>query len=102
MASIERLIGDEARSKISYSHLNHACLTHDTLDRLPEIACPTLIMAGRRDPICSMTAQGWMKQAMPEAEMAVFENSSHFFLIEEAARAMATIEDWLARHTPTG
>jgi 3-oxoadipate enol-lactonase len=100
VARIEALIGDESRSKVSYSHLNHACLAHDTLSRLDEIKCPTLIMAGRLDPICSMTATRWMQEAMPAAETVIFEKSSHFFLMEEAQKAMATLEAWLSRHTP--
>jgi 3-oxoadipate enol-lactonase len=100
VARIEALIGDESRSKVSYAHLNHACLAHDTLSRLDEIRCPTLIMAGRLDPICSMTATRWMQEAMPAAESVIFEKSSHFFLMEEPQKAMATIEAWLSRHTP--
>jgi 3-oxoadipate enol-lactonase len=100
VANMQAIIGDETRSKISYVNLNKACLEHDTLDRLSEITCPTLIMAGAADPVCSLTATRWMQEGIPHAETVIFENSSHFFLIEEADKAMFTIEDWLQRHTP--
>ena len=100
VAQMTAIIGDEARSKISYVNLNKACLAHDTLDRLGDIACPTLIMAGALDPVCSMTATRWMQERLPEAETVIFEHSSHFFLVEEADKAMSTIIDWLRRQTP--
>jgi len=100
VANMQAIIGDETRSKISYINLNKACLDHDTLDRLGEITCPTLIMAGAVDPVCSLTAAGWMQDSIPHAETVIFENSSHFFLMEEAEKAMSTIADWLQRHTP--
>lgn len=100
VAQIEAIIGDESRSKISYVNLEKSILKHDTLDRLKEISCPVQIMAGRLDPVCSMTITKWMQDALPEAETVIFENSSHFFLMEEADKAMATLENWFARHTP--
>ena len=100
VANMQAIIGDEARSKISYVNLNNACLAHDTLDRLGEITCPTLIMAGAVDPVCSMTATRWMQEGLPQAETVIFQNSRHGFLIEEADKAMSSIADWLRRHTP--
>ena len=98
MARIEGLIGDESRDKRSYVNLNNAVLAADTMDEIGRIACPVMIMAGRLDPICSPTATGWMQQALPSAETVWFEESSHFFLMEEAEKAMRVLADWLARH----
>jgi pimeloyl-ACP methyl ester carboxylesterase len=100
VAGVESLIGGETRLPACYVRQNHACMDHDTLDRLGEIACPTLIMAGGRDPICSLTSTRWMQEAMPHARLEVFEGSSHFFLIEEAERAMDLLGGWLSKHTP--
>ncbi len=47
-----------------------------------------------------MTAQNWMMDALPNATLEVFEKSSHFFLMEEAEKALATIQGWLAKNTP--
>ncbi|MCZ6510892.1 MAG: alpha/beta fold hydrolase [Alphaproteobacteria bacterium] len=94
------LVSDEGRDMVSYDHLATACLEHDTLDRLGEIQTPTLVMGGRFDPICSMTAQNWMMDALPNAELEVFEASSHFFLMEEAEKTLTTMKEWLAKNTP--
>lgn len=99
MANITALVSDEGRDMVSYDHLATACIEHDALDQLSEIQTPTLVMGGRFDPICSMTAQNWMMEKLPNAELEVFEESSHFFLMEEAAKAMSTLENWFEKNT---
>lgn len=98
MGGLEKLIGDESRDKTSYVNLCTAVIETDNLDALAGIRCPTLIMAGRQDPICSPTATRWMQDRLPHAETVFFEKSSHFFLMEEAEKAMSVLSDWLARH----
>jgi pimeloyl-ACP methyl ester carboxylesterase len=100
VAAIEKLIGGETRLQACYARQNHACQEHDTLELLAEIRCPALILAGGRDPICSPTATRWMSERMRGAETVMFENASHFFLMEEPERFMRVMNDWLARHTP--
>tara|TARA_R110002110_G_scaffold395138_2_gene609563 strand:+ start:54492 stop:55292 length:801 start_codon:yes stop_codon:yes gene_type:complete len=100
MERIEALVGNEARSKISYVNLNHAALTHDTSDRLGEMPCPTLIMGGRQDPICSMQGTDELSAGIANSETVIFEKSSHFFLMEEAEKSMQTLTDWFAKQTP--
>jgi pimeloyl-ACP methyl ester carboxylesterase len=100
MAAIEALVGNEARSRTSYINLNNTALAHDTSDRLGDIACPTLIMGGRFDPICSMQGNELLSAGIANSELVVFEKSSHFFLMEEAEKAMQTLTDWFAKHTP--
>ena len=100
IARIEALVGNESRSKISYVNLNNTALSHDTADRLGEISCPTLIMAGRQDPICSMQGTRELSDGITNSETVIFEDSSHFFLMEEYEKSMQTLEDWFAQHTP--
>lgn len=98
VAAIEALIGGETRLPACYIRQNHAVLAHDALDRLREIEAPTLILSGGRDPICSPLATRWMAERLPRAEWTEFEDSSHFFLMEEPDRFMALMAGWLARH----
>ena len=98
MAKITALVSGEDRDMVSYDNLATACIEHDVLDRLSEVKTPTLVMGGRFDPICSMTAQNWMMDQLPNAELEVFENSSHFFLMEEAEKAMTSIESWFEKN----
>ncbi len=100
IAAIEQLIGGEQRLQACYVEQNHACLEHDTLERLGEIRCPTLILSGGRDPICPPVCAQAMRERIPNAQSVTFECSSHFFLIEEPVRFMGLMDDWLARNTP--
>ena len=100
MSKIVALISNEALSKVSYVNLNHTALSHDTSEQLKDIRCPTLIMAGRLDPICGMLGTDLMTASIPNSETVIFEKSSHFFMIEEAEKAMSTLTDWFSKHTP--
>ena len=84
-----------------YVRQSHACLAHDTLDRLHEIACPVLLMAGGQDRLCGANALRSMAERLPDCDSEVFEDSSHFFLMEEPERFMARMDGWLEAHTPT-
>ena len=63
---------------------------HDTWDRLPQIACPTMIAAGRYDGIALPTTQEKMAARIPGAKLQFFEGG-HLFMIQDrtAAPAMA-------------
>ena len=100
VARIEGLIASTDRLPACYIRQNHACLEHDLLDRLESIGQPALIMAGGRDPICSLTATTWMSDRLPNARAVIFEASSHFFLIEEPERFQETLATWLEENTP--
>ncbi|MEF2553853.1 alpha/beta hydrolase [Aurantimonas sp. A2-1-M11] len=95
IARIEALIGGETRLPACYIRQNHACLEHDTLPRLGEIACPTLIMGGGQDPICSPTATRWMSEGIVGSRTVMFDGCSHFFLMEEPQKFMHELVVWL-------
>ena len=98
--AIEALIGGEKRLPACYVRQNNACLEHDTLDAIRAIRCPTLVLAGGRDPICPPVCARRMVERIPGAQSVMFESSSHFFLMEEPERFMATLDTWLRTHTP--
>lgn len=100
VANLLHIIGSESRLPACYIRQNHACLEHDTRDRLVSIGCPTLVMGGGQDPICSPLATRWLSEGIPGAETVMFNNSSHFFLMEESERFMDIVGDWLVQNTP--
>ncbi len=63
---------------------------HDTWDRLPQIACPVMIAAGRYDGIALPATQEKMAARIPGAKLQWFEGG-HLFIIQDrtAAPAMA-------------
>jgi 3-oxoadipate enol-lactonase len=55
---------------------------HDTWDRLPDIACPVLIAAGRYDGIALPATQESMAERIPDARLQFFEGG-HLFMIQD-------------------
>ena len=96
--AVEEIVGEENRSKESYFHLNDTALAHDFRAQLSSIKCPTLIMAGLFDPICSIECAYEMKDNIPNSELAIFENSSHFLLVEEYEKAIKMLDNWFANN----
>ena len=54
-----------------------AFLDHDTTDRLPEIAAPTLVLAGGRDPTSRPELCRAVAELIPGARFEVMEEESH-------------------------
>ena len=54
-----------------------AFLDHDTTDRLPEIAAPTLVIAGGRDPTSRPERCRAVADLIPDAQFEVMEEEAH-------------------------
>jgi pimeloyl-ACP methyl ester carboxylesterase len=76
----------------------HACLTHDALDRLHLVACPTLVLAGGQDVLCAASASEEMAERIPGCRLKIYDEASHFFLIQCFDESMRDIEEFLAEH----
>lgn len=63
---------------------------HDTWERLPQIACPVLIAAGRYDGIALPETQQRMAGRIPSAELQWFEGG-HLFMLQDRAALPAII-----------
>ena len=63
---------------------------HDTWDRLPDIACPTLVAAGRFDGVALPATQEKMAARIPGAELRFFDGG-HMFMIQDRAAVPAMI-----------
>jgi 3-oxoadipate enol-lactonase len=57
---------------------------HDTWDRLPQIACPVMIAAGRYDGVALPAAQEGMASRIRGATLRFFEGG-HLFMIQDRA-----------------
>ncbi|HOE16793.1 MAG TPA: alpha/beta fold hydrolase [Syntrophorhabdaceae bacterium] len=74
-----------------------AVATHDTYDRLPEIAAPTLVLAGDADRIIPVGNATILASRIPNAELAILKNAGHM-LIEAADDVDRITLDFLKRH----
>ncbi len=75
---------------------------YDLTDRLHEIQVPVLITVGRFDWITPVAASEEIAAGIPHAELVVFEHSGHSPQIEENAKWVATVRDFLERHGIAG
>ena len=68
----------------------------DRADHLGEIAVPTLITTGRYDEVHPRCAET-LRRGIPDAELALFAESSHSGHLEEPERYLAVLRAFLAR-----
>jgi len=69
----------------------------DLVDRLAEVAHPTLVLAGRYDRACPVGAGEEMAKLLPAAELVIFEESAHMMFVEENERYLTVVRQFLAR-----
>lgn len=66
--------------------------------QLPHVTHPVLVMAGRYDRTCSVPAAEAIAAGIPNAQLVIFENSGHMTFIEENARFLRKVRDFLDNH----
>jgi pimeloyl-ACP methyl ester carboxylesterase len=71
---------------------------HDTYDRLPDIAAPTLVLHGTDDPLLPVANGRILAERIPEAKLVLFEGARHGYYLEKQAEADAAVLDFLRAH----
>jgi proline iminopeptidase len=69
----------------------------DLEDRLGDIAHPLLVLAGRHDRVCTLTAAEAIAAGVPGAELCVLEHSAHMGFVEEPDAYRDAVRGFLAR-----
>jgi len=67
----------------------------DTGPWLPALAMPTLVLTGEFDPSCSPERNRQMAEALPDAELEIYEGLRHSLLIEVPERIAASLERFI-------
>jgi len=70
---------------------------HSAVDLLPEVAVPTLVVAGERDGFTPPELSRAMAEAIPGAELLVVEAGSHTAPLERPDQLDRALRDFLAR-----
>lgn len=71
---------------------------HDTLDRLPGLACPTLVSVAEDDVLVPPRFARQVAAAAPRAELRVIEGAGHAYFWERADAFNTMCLDFLAMH----
>ncbi len=70
---------------------------HDTYDRLPQIAAPTLVLAGEDDPLILAENSRILAQRIPGARLILYPRMRHGFNLEIPEQVHADILSFLER-----
>jgi pimeloyl-ACP methyl ester carboxylesterase len=67
----------------------------DSWSSLAAIACPTLVLGGRQDTLCSPALHAAIAAAIPNARLAIIEDCGHLSTREQPEAVTALLRDWL-------
>jgi pimeloyl-ACP methyl ester carboxylesterase len=73
-----------------------AVLDYDISERLPEIACPTLIVWGDRDRLITVRDADVFAELIPDSRKVIFKDTGHMSMLERPAAFNALLRDFLA------
>ncbi len=73
----------------------HAVRTVDWQDRLDSIACPTLVIAGRRDAGATPEMAQAIAERIPGATLKVLEDASHLSVAEQPQQFAQAVDSFL-------
>lgn len=71
-------------------------LDYDVRERLPQIACPTLIVWGSRDRLISVRDADLFAELIPKSRKVVFDGTGHMAMLERPERFNELLEAFLA------
>ena len=75
----------------------HAVANVDWLERLRDVRCPTLVIAGAQDVGAPVAMSQAMVERIPGAELVVLDNASHLSVIEQPLPFEQALSRFLAR-----
>jgi pimeloyl-ACP methyl ester carboxylesterase len=73
-----------------------AVLDYDVRERLPEIACPTLIVWGERDLLISVRDADVFAERIPNSRKVIFKDTGHVAMLERPQAFNPLLRDFLA------
>jgi pimeloyl-ACP methyl ester carboxylesterase len=89
-----------APSETGFARQGEAVVTHDALDRLRAIACPTLITVGEDDVLLPPRFAQELADHIPRAELHIVREVGHMWCWEKPAEFNDLALDFIAKHTP--
>ncbi len=69
-------------------------------ERLGQLPVPTLVVAGAEDWFLPPAQSASPFAALPDVEVAIFEQCGHLAFVDQPERFVAIVADWMARRCP--
>lgn len=86
------------QSDVGFARQGDAVISHDALERLGAITCPTLVAVGEEDRLAPPRFSREIAAAIPHAEFHTIANAGHVFFWEKPADFNALVLDFLSKH----
>jgi pimeloyl-ACP methyl ester carboxylesterase len=92
------LVAEQVRGagKPGFIDALQAILDYDVRERLPEIACPTLIVWGEKDLLISVRDSEEFERLIPDSRRVVYPDTGHVAMLERPAAFNALLAQFLA------
>jgi len=92
------LVAEQLRGagKPGFMQALEAVLDYDVRERLPEIACPTLIVWGAEDHLISVRDADVFAQLIPNSRKVIFADTGHMAMLERPVAFNRLLTDFLA------
>jgi pimeloyl-ACP methyl ester carboxylesterase len=88
------VMANNNQPKSSYVLQLGAVMQHDTVDRLPQITHPTLVLTGTEDTLVDPDNSRLIAGLIPGARLIAFEETGHVFFTEKSAEVNRAIIDF--------
>jgi 3-oxoadipate enol-lactonase len=97
LLELEAFLGTVSGARDVSGYMGHfaADLAHETLERLPEISCPTLVIHGDEDLITLPAYNQRVAAAIPGARLVGIPQGGHLAYLEQPAAMNAAISKFL-------
>jgi pimeloyl-ACP methyl ester carboxylesterase len=79
-----------------------ALIGYDVRERLPEIACPTLIVWGDRDQLINVRDADVFEELIPNSRKVIFEDTGHMAMLERPEAFNGLLREFLAEQPLSG
>lgn len=93
--SMALAIGKEAFARQQQANIGRI----DSRPSLKDIACPTIVIAGRDDQIMPLELMKELADGIAGSRLTVIEDCGHMATIEQPARVLEALVGWLERKT---
>ncbi|WP_078412608.1 alpha/beta fold hydrolase [Priestia abyssalis] len=70
----------------------------DGREVLPGITCPTLLLTGRQDVLCTVDMHEKMQEMIQNSQLAIIENSGHMTTLEQPEEVSRALRKWLVEN----
>jgi len=97
LLQLNQLSMEHPTPKHGMVHQMQAVQGHDTYERLPQIAAPTLVITGKEDGLVPPQNSVTLAQRIPNADLVILSNASHLFNIELPETTAEIVKGFIRR-----